>query len=231
VMKGGKKMRYNFVEPDLERCKRQNFPEAIYCPGKSKDEIIKIIEIFLEGNVSPIILTRMDKILFTEIKEHFPQMVYHERARLGSIVSKRGGRRLRGNVCVVSAGTADVSVAEEAAVTLELLGNKVTRIYDIGVSGIHRVFKHLSEMRRARCIIVCAGMEGALPGVIAGLVDKVVIGVPVSVGYGVALGGFSALFTILASCSANLVSVNIDDGYGAAIVAHLINNIPKRSKC
>lgn len=223
--------KYNFVEPDLERCKRQGFPEAIYCPGKSKDEVIEIVEKFLEAKVFPIILTRMDKDLFRGVRERYPQMVYHEVARLGSIADEKAKKSLRGNVCVITAGTIDIPVAEEAAVTLELLGNRVTRIYDIGVSGIHRVFRYLDEIRRARCIIACAGMEGALPGVVAGLVDKVVIGVPVSTGgYGVAAGGFAALSTILSSCSANLVSVNIDDGYGAGIVAHLINNIATTKK-
>ncbi|MFH1369135.1 MAG: nickel pincer cofactor biosynthesis protein LarB [Elusimicrobiota bacterium] len=213
---------HQFCQPEPERYERQGFPEAIYGEGKTVKQIISIARGLSKGN-GPVIVTRIGKKEFSAVKKAFPKAEYFELARI--IAVKRSlVRPAHGSyICIVTAGTTDIGTAEEAAVTAEILGNKVERIYDAGVAGIHRLFKHKERLLGASCIVVCAGMEGALASVVGGLVSCPVIGVPTSVGYGVSFKGVSALLTMLNSCAANVSVVNIDDGFGAGVIASLIN--------
>jgi len=215
-------LKYKFARPDIERYKRQGFPEAIYCSVKTTEQVLNIVGRIKKTGV-PVICTRADENIYRSVKKKYPGAKYHKSARLITIGQyPKAGKVSKSYICVVTAGTADIPVAEESAVTCEILGDKVERIYDVGVAGIHRLFEHEEKLVNASCVIVCAGMEGALPSIVGGLVPCVVIGVPTSVGYGTNLGGFSALLTMLNSCAANVCVVNIDDGFGAGISAHLI---------
>ncbi|MBN1383475.1 MAG: nickel pincer cofactor biosynthesis protein LarB [Elusimicrobia bacterium] len=215
-------MRKDFIL-DTERFHRQGFPEAIYTSGKTEKQVIDIISKLVKKPV-PIIATRVEKKLALKIIKTFKPsgaVRYHEKAKIVSInPMKITGKNY---IAVITAGTSDIPVAEESAVVAEVLGNKVERIYDVGVAGIHRVFKFEKIIQNSSCAVVCAGMEGALSSVIGGLVAKVVIGVPTSTGYGTGKGGFSALLTMLNSCSPNVCTVNIDNGFGAGIIANIIN--------
>jgi len=153
------------------------------------------------------------------------RLTYHPQASLGTIVKERVRTRGHGEIMIISAGTSDIPVAEEAAICAELFGNRVARLYDVGVAGIHRLTANLEAVRRASVLIVVAGMEGALPSVVAGLLDKPVVAVPTSVGYGTAFGGIAALLGMLNSCASGVTVVNIDNGFGAAIAATLMNRI------
>src|SRR3989339_96745 len=184
---------------DTERFQRQGFPEAIYSSGKTEKQVIEIISKLLE-KPNPIIAKI---VVINPLKTH----ITHN----------------KNYIAVITAGTSDIPIAEESAVTAESLGNKVERIYDVGVAGIHRLFKFHEKIKNASCVIVCAGMEGALASVVGGLASKVVIGVPTSTGYGTGKGGYSALLTMLNSCSPNVCVVNIDNGFGAGIIANIIN--------
>ncbi len=217
-----------FANIDHHRAIRTGFPEVIFSQGKRPEQIR---DIFLElmGHGRTIMATRATKRDFEVVREGIPRAVYYEAARIIAIPAG-GGPTDRsapapplGTVAVVSAGTADIPVAEEAAVTGELLGNRVTRIFDVGVAGIHRLFDRLEEIRGADVVIVVAGMEGALASVVGGLVDTPVIAVPTSVGYGANLGGLSALLSMLNSCANGVGVVNIDNGFGAAYLASVIN--------
>ena len=216
-------MKEHCAEPG--RYRRQGFPEAVYGPGKSPKQIIEISK-QLSAGAGPVLVTRVDEKTFRVLKKSFPKAFYSKAARLAVI--KRGQtlkdkNDCRGFICVVTAGTTDIAAAEEAAITAEVLGNRVERIYDVGVAGVHRLLKHESTLLSAACVVVCAGMEGALASVVGGLVKCPVIGVPTSVGYGVSFGGVSALMSMLNSCAANVCTVNIDDGFGAGVIAGLIN--------
>jgi len=229
-----------FAKLDFSREKRQNFPEAVYCPGKSVEQIIKIVTGLKKEN-QVVILTRAEPQVYQAVKKKFPQTEYHKLARMIVIKksskskvpfvpsSGRGQSSTNNFIAVITAGTSDIPVAEEAAVTAETLGNKIVRIYDIGVAGIHRLFAHKEKILNASVVIVCAGMEGALASIIGGLVSCPVVGVPTSVGYGGNFQGLSALLTMLNSCAANVCCVNIDDGFGAGVVAHLINKRANRT--
>lgn len=211
--------------PEPERYERQGFPEAIYCPGKTIKDICDIADKLLKGS-GPVIATKADKDIFNKIKRYFPKARYHAIAKI--IIFRGLDPNIKksikqGYVCVVTAGTSDIPIAEEASTIAELLGTKVLKIYDIGVSGIHRVLKYREKLYRASCIVICAGMEGALASVIGGIVKCPVIGVPTSIGYGASFGGVSALLTMLNSCAPNVSVVNINDGFGAGVIAHLIN--------
>ena len=211
-----------FANLDNHRRIRTGFPEVVYCEGKTPEQIRDIfVELAKHGTVMG---TRASAVDFAAVKEKMPEAVYHEAARI--IVcksSKDADDEPIGKVAVVSAGTADIPVAEEAAVTAETLGNEVTRIYDVGVSGIHRLFDKLDEIRSADVVIVVAGMEGALASVLGGLVAAPVIAVPTSVGYGANFGGLSALLSMLNSCANGVSIVNIDNGFGAGYTASVIN--------
>ena len=213
-------MNHHFAESG--RFVRQGFPEAIYSPGKTLEQILKISAELLKGE-GPVIITRAEKKLYSGVKRKYKKARFFPLAGIillkAAKIAHKDGRYL----CVVTAGTTDIPVAEEVAVTAEVLGNKVERIYDVGVAGVHRVLKHSDILCAASCVVVCAGMEGALPSVVGGLVGCPVIGVPTSVGYGASFKGVSALLSMLNSCAPNVSVVNIDDGFGAGIVASLIN--------
>jgi len=212
-----------FAKIDHHREMRTGYPEIVYCAGKTIEQAIGIFRL-MSANENNIIGTRADERMFEAVKEAIPEVVYYPVARIISIQRKKT-KSTAGKIAVITAGTSDMPVAEEAAVTAELLGNKVIRIYDAGVAGIHRLVDKLPEIKSSRVIIVIAGMEGALASVVGGLVDKPVIAVPTSVGYGANFGGISALLAMLTSCSAGVTVVNIDNGFGAGFSASMINHM------
>ena len=216
----------DFANVDNHRALRTGFPEVIFCPGKTPQQITCIMSELVK-NGGNIMATRAEKDVYQEVVKVIPEAVYFEDAR---IIAVRGGEpesdgetAEKKNVTVVTAGTADIPVAEEAAVAAELLGNQVVRIFDVGVAGIHRLFAKLDKIREADVVIVAAGMEGALASVVGGLVDVPVIAVPTIIGYGANLGGVSALLSMLNSCANGVGVVNIDNGFGAAYLASVIN--------
>lgn len=211
-----------FATLDTHRTLRQGFPEVIYGEGKSTAQIRAIVKKLLEKKEN-VLATRLDDSKARELKKSFPKAVYNETARTLFVKAQPVKITGKGDILVISAGTSDVPVAEEAAVTAECMGNRTKRLYDVGVAGIHRLLHKKEEIFSANVLIVVAGMEGALPSVVAGLVSRPVIAVPTSVGYGANLGGLTALMAMLNSCSSGLSVVNIDNGYGAAVVASLIN--------
>ncbi|MFQ5878670.1 MAG: nickel pincer cofactor biosynthesis protein LarB [Dehalococcoidia bacterium] len=211
-----------FAQIDHHRALRKGFPEVVLGQGKTAEQIIAIALRLLEQG-DRLLVARADAACYDEIKEHLPDAVYHAAAR--AITVDRRPRPLRPGVAVVCAGTADVPVAEEAAVTAELMGSQAQRLYDVGVAGIHRLLGRLDVLSAARAIVVAAGMEGALPSVVAGLVAAPVIAVPTSVGYGASFQGLAPLLTMLNSCAAGVAVVNIDNGFGAGYLAAVINSL------
>ncbi|MBO7523398.1 MAG: nickel pincer cofactor biosynthesis protein LarB [Bacteroidales bacterium] len=212
-----------FAKIDHHRELRTGYPEIIYCAGKTIPQTKAIFSLMIEKE-NNIIGTRASREMFEEIKTIFPEAVYYEEARIIS-VKKKEMQIPESTIAVVTAGTSDIPIAEEAAVTAELLGNNVQRTYDVGVAGIHRLLDKIPDIRKCKVIIVIAGMEGALASVIGGLVDKPIIAVPTSVGYGANLHGLSALLAMLTSCSAGVTVVNIDNGFGAGFSASMINKL------
>jgi len=210
----------DFAKLDLHRGIRSGYPEVIYCQGKNREHLKKIVQTMMERDAN-ILATRADAESYKAILEVTDKVHYHELARI-CVINEKQVEKV-GRVAVVTGGTADIPVAEEAAITLETFGNNVDRIYDVGVAGIHRLLSNLDRIREANVIIAVAGMEGALASVVAGLVDVPVIGVPTSVGYGSSFNGLSALLTMLNSCAAGIGVVNIDNGFGAAYLASQIN--------
>lgn len=210
-----------FAKVDHHRVIRQGFPEVVLGLGKTPDQIAAIAKQIVERG-SPLLVTRADKAAAEAVQNVVSEAEYHDVARC--ITVKRDIPRGKGTIALCSAGTSDLPVAEEAAVTAELLGNTVDRVYDVGVAGIHRVLAHRSLIESARVVIVVAGMEGALPSVVAGMVGVPVIGVPTSVGYGASFGGVAALLGMLNSCANGVSVVNIDNGYGAGCIASMINH-------
>jgi len=211
-----------FARVDHHRSIRQGFPEVILGLGKAPDQIAAIaIRILDRGH--PLLVTRAGVDVWEAVHAKVPEAVYHDVAR--AITVRRDVPRGVGRVAIASAGTSDLPVAEEAAVTAELMGNDVERIYDVGVAGIHRVLSERVRLSAARVIVVVAGMEGALPSVVAGMVDVPVIAVPTSVGYGASFGGIAALLGMLNSCANGVSVVNIDNGYGAGCLASMINHL------
>lgn len=217
------------VKIDHYREERKGFPETIYCPGKTVEQIVRASEAIISKG-SNVLATRCPKSVFEEVSKKIPNAQYHELARAFTVITRPIIYR-DGYIAVVSAGTGDIPVAEEAVVTCETYGSRVERIYDVGVAGIHRLFDQLPKIRESVACIVCAGMEGALPSVVAGLINKPVIGVPTSIGYGANFGGVSALLGMLNTCSSGLAVVNIDNGFGAgtfAVTIHqLVNPLPQ----
>ena len=211
-----------FASLDLSRNKRNGFPEIIYGEGKTKEQIEKIIGSLEKENL-PVLATRVDSEKGKYLLEKIPHGFYYETAR--AFVVNPTPIQSEHYIAVVTAGTSDMPVAEEAAITAETFGNPVKRIYDVGVAGIHRLFNRLDDIRGASVIIVIAGMEGALVSVVAGLVDVPVIAVPTSVGYGSNLQGLTTLMSMLTSCASGVTVVNIDNGFGAAYSASMINQI------
>ena len=212
-----------FAKLDHHRALRRGVPEVIFCQGKTPKQVVRITERMMQKGTN-IMGTRASLEIFEEVEKAIPEAVYYPEARIFAVI-KEPVPKNKGLIAVVSAGTSDIPVAEEAAVTSELFGNNVERLYDVGVAGIHRLFMNMEVIKRAQVIIVVAGMEGALASVVAGLVDKPVIAVPTSVGYGANFSGLSALLTMLNSCAGGLTVVNIDNGFGAGFAAHQINRL------
>ncbi len=212
-----------FAKLDHHRNIRNGYPEVIYCEGKTIKQIVEIVRRLMLKN-NNILATRASQEVYAAISELTCDAQYHSDARI--VVVKRQKILVTDKqIAVITAGTADIPVAEEAAVTAEVLGNNVLRIYDVGVAGIHRLLSKMNVISEANVIIVVAGMEGALASVVGGLVDKPVIAVPTSVGYGANFGGLSALLTMLNSCASGIGVVNIDNGFGAGYLASNINRV------
>jgi len=211
-----------FAKVDHHRPLRTGFPEVIFGAGKTPAQIVEIAR-SLNDRAQNVLITRIDASVAEHLRTAFPELSYSPHARVATIIHTPPETVGRGLVLVIAAGTSDIPVAEEAALTAELLGNRVERVHDVGISGIHRLFAHQDRLRAAAVLIVVAGMEGALPSVVAGLVDKPVIAVPTSIGYGASFGGLAALLAMLNSCAAGVTVVNIDNGFGAGVAASLIN--------
>jgi len=206
---------------DHARAARQGFPEVVFGAGKTRAQVVEIVEA-LAARAPNVLVTRTDEGTFGEVRNVCTEAEWHASARMIRVVRDRTERGA-GVIMVVTAGTSDIPVAEEAALTAEAMGNRVERIWDAGVAGIHRVMAERERLRAARVLVVAAGMEGALPSVVGGLVAAPVIAVPTSVGYGASFGGVAALLGMLNSCASNVTVVNIDNGFGAGFVASLIN--------
>lgn len=215
-----------FAKVDHHRHIRTGYPEVIYCEGKTPTQVVKIAQRIISED-GQVLGTRVSGEMYRQVKKKMPKMKYHKDARVITYTSpkKRKPVKTLGSIAVICAGTSDVPVTEEAAITAEMMGNKVLRIYDVGVAGIHRLFAHQSEIQKASVLIVAAGMEGALPSVVGGLVSRPVIAVPTSVGYGTSFKGITALLGMLNSCASGITVVNIDNGFGAGYAASLMNRI------
>jgi NCAIR mutase (PurE)-related protein len=213
-----------YAHIDHHRSLRKGFPEVIFGEGKSAEQIIGIMErMSVQENV--ILATRVDPMKAQAALTRFPDARFHPEARMIVWEKTSSPVQGRGTILVLAAGTSDIPVAMEAVITARAMGNQVDQVIDVGVAGIHRLFQHRELIESATVLIVVAGMEGALPSVVAGMVSRPVIAVPTSVGYGVSLGGLTALFAMLNSCSSNVAVVNIDNGFGAAYVAAMINRL------
>lgn len=211
-----------FARVDLHRGLRSGFPEVIFCQGKEPDQVEAIFGRLLSSGGS-VLATRVPPELGRRLVERYPEAVHHEKARIVAV--RRGSPVSAGRILIVTAGTADIPVAEEAAVTAETMGHPVERLYDVGVAGLHRLLAQQKLLYEARVVVVVAGMDGALASVVAGLVDKPVIAVPTSVGYGASFQGLAALLSMLNACAAGVAVVNIDNGFGAGWLAGKINQL------
>jgi NCAIR mutase (PurE)-related protein len=212
-----------FARVDHDRAARQGFPEVVFGQGKTADQIARIAHAIVQRGHS-LLVTRTDAAAFGEVAKLVPDAGFHEQARI--IERRVAGRMGQGVVLVAAAGTSDIPVAEEAAISAEVMGNPVDRLYDVGVAGLHRLLDQRARVEAARVVIVVAGMEGALASVLGGLVRVPVIAVPTSVGYGASFGGLASLLAMLNSCVAGVSVVNIDNGFGAAAMASRINHLP-----
>ena len=211
-----------YAKVDFHRSVRQGAAEVIYGAGKTTEQIAGIARTMGERGCRNILVTRIGPEVAEAVAQSVP-LEYHASARLG--LAFPGEQKRRGNIVVATGGTSDIPVAEEAALTAEAMGNHVTRLYDVGVAGLHRLLSNLDTLMAARCVVTVAGMEGALASVVGGLVDCPVIAVPTSVGYGASFGGFSALLSMLNSCASGCSVVNIDNGFGAGFLASRINHM------
>lgn len=214
-----------YAKLDTQRELRSGYPEVVYCSGKADGHLLHIFETLYREN-GEVLGTRASRKQYELVRESIPEIRYDEISRILKI--EKPGKAQEGLIAVCTAGTADIPVAEEAAQTAEYFGNRVERIYDVGVSGIHRLLAKVDVIRRANCVVAVAGMEGALASVIGGLVERPVIAVPTSVGYGANMGGLSALLTMINSCANGIAVVNIDNGYGAGYMASQINRLAMR---
>lgn len=212
-----------YAKIDNHRTLRTGYPEVIFGQNKAPEHIVGIVSHMLEHE-NNILVTRTSQEVFQKIKSIAPDAQYNAIASTITI-RKVTGKKPSTHIALVSAGTSDMAVSEEAAVTAEIFDNEVKRYYDVGVAGIHRFYANLNEIRKARVVIVVAGMEGALPSIVGGMVDKPVIAVPTSVGYGANFGGLSALLGMLTSCASGISVVNIDNGFGAGYLASMINKL------
>lgn len=212
-----------YAKIDNHREMRVGYPEVIYCEGKTVDQVKGIIEFMLTKN-NNILATRANEEMYKAVKDIYPKAEYNKLART-IVIRKKDLQLTDSYIAIVAAGTSDLPVVEEAAETAEILGNRVEKVIDVGVAGIHRLFARLDVIRGAKVVIVVAGMEGALASVVGGLVDKPIIAVPTSVGYGANFNGLSALLCMLNSCASGVSVVNIDNGFGAAYTASMINKL------
>jgi pyridinium-3,5-biscarboxylic acid mononucleotide synthase len=211
-----------FAKVDHHRALRHGMPEVIFGEGKTAPQIIEIAR-RMRADGDDVLITRLKPDAAERVLAAVPELTYAADARIAYLRQSMPDVAHKGTIAVVAAGTADLPVAEEAVLTAELIGNPVQRLYDVGVAGIHRLLACFDDLRRANVLIVVAGMEGALPSVVGGLVDRPVIAVPTSVGYGASFGGLAALLAMLNSCAAGVTVVNIDNGFGAAVAASVIN--------
>ncbi len=210
-----------FAKVDTDRLKRRGMPEVIFSPGKTTPQILGIMQSLIKAGQN-VYATRATKEQFEELKQDLPELTFHETANAITMDIVPLSEP-KGLVTVVCAGTSDLPVAEEAALTAGRLGAKVERVYDAGVAGLHRIMPHVELLRKSRAVIVVAGMEGALPSVVGGLIDRPIIAVPTSIGYGVSRNGMTALMAMLSSCVPGISVVNIDNGFGAGVSAAMIN--------
>ncbi|MDO8488794.1 MAG: nickel pincer cofactor biosynthesis protein LarB [Candidatus Omnitrophota bacterium] len=211
-----------FAKVDIDRKKRKGFAEVIFCPGKDRQHLNEIAKKILQTK-EDLLLTKLEKTQFSFLKKTIPALKYSPLAKIGYFLAKPKPLS-KGTVLVISAGTSDIPIAEEAAVTLEIMGNRVKRLYDVGVAGVHRLMNNIDKLKAAQVIIVVAGMEGALPSLVSGLVKAPIVAVPTSCGYGASFSGLAALLTMLNGCSPGVTVVNIDNGFGAGYFASLINH-------
>ena len=212
-----------FAKLDTDRLRRRGMPEVVYCPGKTDTQIVEIVTAF-KGAGQNVMASRASRSQYEAVRTAIPEAVYHEVARIIT-VDVTSLPQPCGLVAVVCAGTSDLPVAEEAAVTAERLGARIERFRDVGVAGLHRLMRHIDRIRSARAVVVVAGMEGALPSVVGGLIDRPLIAVPTSVGYGTSFNGLTALLSMLNSCVPGVTVVNIDNGFGAGVAAAMINRV------
>lgn len=212
-----------FAKVDTHRKIRKGYPETIFCPGKTPIQVEKIIKSLLPSK-TPILALRAEEKLYKSIKKGIPPAKYYESAK-AIVIGEFPKIKTKGKILIITAGTADIPVAEEAFITAKAMGNNVEKLYDVGVAGIHRLFDNKEQIFSANVLIVVAGMEGALPSIIAGMVSSPVIAVPTSIGYGSNFKGLIPLFTMLNSCAPGLAVVNIDNGFGAGYIASIINQI------
>ncbi|MGA9780110.1 MAG: nickel pincer cofactor biosynthesis protein LarB [Limisphaerales bacterium] len=215
-----------FAQVDTHRALRKGFPEVVFGAGKTPEQAVKIAAKLLERE-QRVLVTRINEEHARALKRKFKIAVHHKLARCVTLEKKPLPKR-PGSIAVVCAGTSDLPIAEEAAVTAEIMGNRIERVHDAGVSGLHRLLPHLEVIQSANVLIVVAGMEGALPSVIAGLVSRPVIAVPTSVGYGASFGGVAALLAMLNSCASGVTVVNIDNGFGAGYAASQVNALVEK---
>ena len=213
-----------FARVDHHRSLRRGFPEVIWGEGKTSGQILKIMK-QLKKKGQNILITRLDNRKAMAIQKVFPKSLYHPQSKVLTYLTHRLELKGKGMILVITAGTTDIPVGEEAAITAQFMGNRVETLYDVGVAGIHRLLSERPRLEAARVLIVVAGMEGALPSVVGGLVDRPVIAVPTSIGYGTSFGGVAALLAMLNSCASGVSVVNIDNGFGAGCMASLINHM------
>lgn len=216
-----------YAKLDMNRAVRSGFPETVFCEGKEDDFLVSIFKKLYEAN-GEVLGTRASQHQYELVRKALPEIAYDPKSRILSICNEE--KKKIGLVAVTTAGTADIPVAEEAARTAEFFGTRVERVYDVGVSGIHRLLGELDSIQKANCIITCAGMEGALASVMGGLVSVPVIAVPTSVGYGASMHGVAALLAMINSCANGIATVNIDNGYGAGYLATQINRLAVRGQ-
>jgi NCAIR mutase (PurE)-related protein len=213
----------SFAKIDHHRELRRGFPEVIFGLGKTEEQIVQISEQILKKG-SNLLITKVEPDVYEGVKEKIPGTSYNSQAK-AIFLKQKNPPEGKGRIVIITAGTSDIPVAEEAAVTCDILGNEIDKTYDVGVAGLHRLFGEIEKIKKARVIITVAGMEGALPSVVAGITDVPIIAVPTSVGYGASLKGVAALLAMLNSCPGGVAVVNIDNGFGAAYLASLINHL------
>ena len=210
-----------FAKFDTDRKTRKGFTEVIYCPGKDRRHLKEIVKKVVKLK-EDLLLTKLNNATFSFLKKVTPALRYNPLAKIGYLLA-RPRTPSKGLVLVISAGTSDIPIAEEAAQTLQIMGNRVEKLYDVGVAGVHRLMSNIDKLKEAQVIIVVAGMEGALPSLVSGLVKAPIVAVPTSCGYGSSFSGLAALLTMLNGCSPGVTVVNIDNGFGAGYLASLIN--------